>query len=117
MIIVGMDVGLLTRPARPWLPWLFFGVAGGVFSPVTTVVLLVAAIMASAIERAHGAWAAYLIGVALVWVPLLISFRTGFPIWPYEVAILCAAGLGLLIVAVGILRDRLRWVRRRSARA
>jgi hypothetical protein len=113
-MIAGMGAGLLTRAARPWLPWLFFGVAGGVFAPVTTLVLLVMTIMASVIERARGAWVAYLIGVALVWVPLVISFRTGFPIWPYELVILCAAGLGLLVVGVGILRERLVWVRRRS---
>ena len=113
-MIVGMGGGLLTRPVRPWLPWLCFGVAGGVFAPVATPVLLVMAIMASVIERAHGAWVAYLIGVALVWVPLVISFRTAFPIWPYELVTLCAAGLGLLVVAVEILRERLLWVRRRS---
>jgi ABC-type proline/glycine betaine transport system permease subunit len=130
-MMAGVDAGLLERPTRlwhVWLPWLCLGVAGGVFAPVFTVLLLVMAVMAARHEHARGAWIAYLIGVALVLVPFLISIRTGLPIGlvgpmgTYELVLLCAAGLGLLVVAAGVVREHLGWWRavvagRRARRA
>lgn len=106
-----MSAALLRRPATAWLPWLCFGVAGVIVFPVGTILLLGMAIMASRYERAHGAWIAYLAGAVVVWAPLLISFRAGFSIWPYELTVLCAAGLCLLVVALRIAREHLGWWR------
>ena len=120
-IMGGMGAALRQRPATPWMPWLCFGVAGGVLSPLATILLLVMAVMASRYERAHGAWVAYLTGVALVWVPLAISLRSAFPtaargpLAVYELIILCAAGLGLLVVGLGITREHLGWWRAMAA--
>lgn len=117
----GMGAALRQRPATPWMPWLCFGVAGAVLSPLATILLLVMAVMASRYERTHGAWVAYLTGVALVWVPLAISLRSAFPtaargpLAVYELIILCAAGLGLLVVGLGIAREHLGWWRAMAA--
>jgi hypothetical protein len=102
-----MRVFLLER--RAWV-WVLFGVVGGAFLPIITVLLLLAAIEASVHEQVRGAWLAYLLGVALVvWMPLLIVFGAWLWLGPYLLAIECAAVLGLLVVELAILRERWGW--------